>query len=195
VNVGDPVLFRSIYAGNVRWCFPSRYVGDWEGRDGLYCQPGNEGKCMARGADGRYLEHWANGVPPTDLVGDKGHVLRFMRPGDAHTIEICWDRDWRHVCWYVNLQAPPVVRGDRFDQPAEPFVAMTEGTVARFPAYPPYGGIHDRIVPHLTVAQAELDETAARVQPLLPLRSRVETVVLYEHVDANTWREVHTFGL
>lgn len=80
-------------------------------------------------------------------------------------------------------------------EPAEPFVAMTEAMVARFPAYPPYGGIHDRIVPHLTVAQAELDETAARVEPLLPLRSRVETVVLYEHLDADSWREVHTFGL
>ena len=78
---------------------------------------------------------------------------------------------------------------------AEPFVAMTEALVARFPDYPPYGGIHDRIVPHLTVAQARLDETAARVESLLPLRSRVETVVLYERLDAETWREVHTFGL
>jgi 2'-5' RNA ligase len=80
-------------------------------------------------------------------------------------------------------------------EPAEPFVAMTEAMVARFPDYPPYGGIHDRIVPHLTVAQAELDETAARVEPLLPLRGRVETVVLYERVDADAWREAHTFGL
>jgi 2'-5' RNA ligase len=80
-------------------------------------------------------------------------------------------------------------------EPAEPFVAMTEAMVARFPDYPPYGGIHERIVPHLTVAQGELDETAARVQPLLPLSSRVETVVLYEHVDADHWREAHTFEL
>ena len=80
-------------------------------------------------------------------------------------------------------------------EPPEPFVAMTEAMVARFPAYLPYGGIHDRIVPHLTLAQAQLDETAARVEPLLPLRSRVETVVLYEHVDADTWREVHTYHL
>jgi 2'-5' RNA ligase len=80
-------------------------------------------------------------------------------------------------------------------EPREPFVAMTEAMVARFPDYPPYGGIHERIVPHLTLAQAELEETAARVEPLLPLHSRVETVVLYEHVDADSWREIHTFGL
>jgi 2'-5' RNA ligase len=80
-------------------------------------------------------------------------------------------------------------------EPPEPFVAMTVGMVARFPDHPPYGGIHDRIVPHLTVAQAELDETAARIEPMLPLRSRVDTVVLYERVDADAWREAHTFGL
>ena len=116
MNVGDVVLFRSIYGGHVRWCFPSRYAGDWEGRQGLYCQPGNRGKGMRRDDGGRYLEAWMNGVPPFDQVWDKGHVLRFMQAGDAHTIEICWGRDWNLVCWYVNLQARLVIRGDRFDQ-------------------------------------------------------------------------------
>jgi hypothetical protein len=80
-------------------------------------------------------------------------------------------------------------------EPSEPFVEMTEALVDRFPGYPPYGGIHAGIVPHLTVAQTRLDETAARVEPLLPLHSRVETVVLYEHVEADHWREIHTFEL
>jgi hypothetical protein len=72
---------------------------------------------------------------------------------------------------------------------------MTEAMVRRFPDYPPYGGIHDRIVPHLTVAQAQLDDTEALAEPLLPLHSRVETVVLYEHAYADHWHEVHTFDL
>ena len=38
-----------------------------------------------------------------------------MRPGDAHTIELCWDHDWSLKCWYVNLQAPLVVNGACFD--------------------------------------------------------------------------------
>jgi 2'-5' RNA ligase len=80
-------------------------------------------------------------------------------------------------------------------EPAEPFAAMTEAMLERFPEYPPYGGIHDRIVPHLTVAKSQLDETAALVEPLLPLRSRVETVVLYQHVAARHWHEVETFVL
>ena len=116
LRVGDAVLFRSIYRGNVRWCFPSRYVGDWKGRHGLYCAPGSAGKTMTRNAEGRYLADWASGVPPVDAVWDKGHVLRFMRAGDAHTVEICWDHDWNLTSWYINLNSPIVVRGDRFDE-------------------------------------------------------------------------------
>ena len=116
LHPGDPVLFRSIYRGSVRWCFPSHYVGQWEDRHGLYCRPGNAGKTMTRNAEGRYLADWANGVPPVDALWEKGHVLRFMRAGDAHTVELCWDPDWNFVCWYINLNSPIVVHGDRFDQ-------------------------------------------------------------------------------
>jgi hypothetical protein len=80
-------------------------------------------------------------------------------------------------------------------EPAAPFAALTEAMVDRFPDFPPYGGAHDRIVPHLTVAEAQLDETAERVEPLLPLHRRAESVVLYEQVRADHWREVETFRL
>jgi 2'-5' RNA ligase len=80
-------------------------------------------------------------------------------------------------------------------EPAEPFVAMTEAMVERFPDYPPYGGLHDRIVPHLTVAQTALDESAALVEPFLPLHSRVEEIVLYVHMQGDHWHEAHTFDL
>src|SRR6188474_1156057 len=36
-------------------------------------------------------------------------------------------------------------------EPAEPFVALTELLAGAFPEYPPYGGAHDEIVPHLTL--------------------------------------------
>jgi hypothetical protein len=80
-------------------------------------------------------------------------------------------------------------------EPATPFVAMTESMAARFPGFPPYGGVFPSIVPHLTVAQAQLDETAALVEPLLPLASRVEAVVLYAHAQGEHWHDVHTFDL
>ena len=67
--------------------------------------------------------------------------------------------------------------------------------IERFPAFPPYGGALEEIVPHLTIAEARLDEAEAAVRELLPLHGRAEAVVLYEHVEADHWREVETFRL
>jgi 2'-5' RNA ligase len=80
-------------------------------------------------------------------------------------------------------------------EPAEPFVAMTEAMVVRFPDVQPYGGVFSSIVPHLTVAQAQLDETAGLVEPLLPLASRAASVVLYESADGRHWQEHRVFDL
>lgn len=38
-------------------------------------------------------------------------------------------------------------------EPPNPFVAMTSALVRTFPEFPPYGGEHASVVPHLTVAQ------------------------------------------
>ena len=80
-------------------------------------------------------------------------------------------------------------------EPAEPFVSMTDALIERFPGFPPYGGTYSSIVPHLTVAAAQLDETAVELEPLLPLASRVESIVLYASVDGVHWREHATFDL
>jgi 2'-5' RNA ligase superfamily protein len=80
-------------------------------------------------------------------------------------------------------------------EPGEPFVRMTEALVERFPDHQPYGGAFDTIVPHLSVAQAELDETEAELEPLLPLGSRAESVVLYERAGGDHWLPVETFSL
>jgi 2'-5' RNA ligase len=79
--------------------------------------------------------------------------------------------------------------------PAEPFVRMTEAMVARFPSWPPYGGVFKSVIPHLTVAQELLDDVAVQVEPLLPIASRVESVVLYESADGVHWHEHTTFDL
>jgi len=80
-------------------------------------------------------------------------------------------------------------------EPAEPLAAMTEAMVARFPEFPPYGGVFSSIVPHLTVAQTQLDETAQLIEPLLPLGSRAGSVVLYESADGRHWQEHTVFDL
>jgi 2'-5' RNA ligase len=80
-------------------------------------------------------------------------------------------------------------------EPTEAFVAMTEAIVRRFPDWQPYGGVFKSITPHLTVAQQSLDEVAVQLEPLLPLASRVESVVLYESADGVHWHEHTTFDL
>jgi hypothetical protein len=114
MRVGDVVLKRSIYRGNVRWTFPHRVAGEWDGRIGIYCGPGNRGKLMRRGPDG-YLKRWITDAPPFDHAWVDTHILRFERAGAAHSVELCWREDWSFVGWYVNLQAPTVVNGRCFD--------------------------------------------------------------------------------
>jgi hypothetical protein len=107
VDPGDRVLLRSIYRGRVRWTWPHHFVGTHEtGRVGIYVQPGTRGKLMKRALRSGYLEAWARGDPPIDDVWERSRVLRFMREGDAHTIELFWDEAWSFLGRYVNLQAP-----------------------------------------------------------------------------------------
>jgi 2'-5' RNA ligase len=80
-------------------------------------------------------------------------------------------------------------------EPAQPFARMIEALVQRFPEYPPYGGSFLKIVPHLTVAQAEFDEAVSTLEPWLPLSTRAERAVLLERAQAQHWREVASFDL
>jgi len=54
--------------------------------------------------------------------------------------------------------------------PAAPFVALTEALVRAFPAWPPFGGLHENIVPHLTVARGDeptLQQADAELRAML----------------------------
>jgi 2'-5' RNA ligase len=65
--------------------------------------------------------------------------------------------------------------------PAEPFVAMTEALADAFPAFPPYGGEFDEIVPYVTVAESDEDVLAVVERDLvaqLPVETRCERVWL-----------------
>lgn len=110
---GDTVLFRSVYRGDVRWCFPHHFVEGWDDRFVLYLRPGNRGKLM--GHDEDYLVRWASGDPPRDHVWQRHHVLWHIRLGEPHALGLFWSEDWQFTGWYVNLQAPTQLRGGRFD--------------------------------------------------------------------------------
>jgi hypothetical protein len=78
-------------------------------------------------------------------------------------------------------------------EPPEPFVALTEAVVAAYPAYTPYGGEFDSIVPHLTAAEGDpelLNEAERAILPSLPISAEAHEVVLLEEVEPNLarWR-------
>ena len=84
---------------------------------------------------------------------------------------------------------PNVVRLD--PRPAEPFRRLTEALVAAFPGYPPYGGVHEEIVPHLTIAQDVPDDYYAAAEhalpAYLPVRDYVREAWLIGHTPDQPW--------
>jgi 2'-5' RNA ligase len=83
-------------------------------------------------------------------------------------------------------------------EPSEPFTALTELIAARFPDYPPYDGIHDVVIPHLTVAEGgpELqDEVESALTERLPIAARADDVVFLFEGDDGLWFEAHRFSL
>ncbi len=79
--------------------------------------------------------------------------------------------------------------------PDQPFRALTAAVWARFPDYPPYGGAHSDVIPHLTVGhdapEAVLRAAAASIEPRLPVRARVRAAQLIQgSAEPGSWRTV-----
>jgi hypothetical protein len=146
----------------------------------------------------RYDESAAKGVPAHITV-----LVPFVPPDDI-------DERLIEDLWELFAQAEPFSCSygttARFDdeviylapEPARPFVELIERIVARYPAYPPYGGIHDVIVPHLTIGLAELgapfDEIDRDVRPRLPIRAQAREVWLMQGDDHWETRAVIPLG-
>jgi hypothetical protein len=96
-------------------------------------------------------------------------ALERVRRFDRHV----WLEPTPHACW----------------------VGLIEETSRRFPETPPYGGVFDTVVPHLTVGEAtlaattdEIHEAAEReLASRLPLRFRVDALSLLEEAADGTW--------
>ncbi len=75
--------------------------------------------------------------------------------------------------------------------PEEPFARFTAAVATRWPETPPYGGAHEEIVPHLTVAHSDdpelLDRLDSELASQLPLTAVAAEVWLLEYRDA-VWR-------
>jgi hypothetical protein len=85
-------------------------------------------------------------------------------------------------------------------RPAEPFTALTSAVLSAFPAYPPYGGEYDDVVPHLTVGHgvegSNLRDVERQVLPHLPIHMEVTTAGLWVGSDApGSWAQVAALPL
>jgi 2'-5' RNA ligase len=133
-------------------------------------------------------------------------VLHPLMPADQLTPEVLQ----RAADALVGL-APfdyRLARIGRFDgvlylapEPAAPFVALTEALVRAFPAFPPFAGVHDRIVPHLTVAQGDartLQEADAELRAGLrahgPVAAHCRELCLLQNTSGR-WQPWHRLPL
>jgi 2'-5' RNA ligase len=93
-------------------------------------------------------------------------------------------RRWPDVLWL----AP---------QPAERFAELTLALVERYPEHPPYEGVHDDLIPHLTVAMRKQapPEVEAELRRALPIAATARDVVQLEEHEPDRWRERHRFPL
>ena len=87
-------------------------------------------------------------------------------------------------------------------EPAGPFRALTTSVWDAFPDHAPYGGAHDEVVPHLSIAERRLGSLPAvqgadqAVNTGLPLSTSIDTVLLIAGTQApNSWRLLHEFRL
>lgn len=83
-------------------------------------------------------------------------------------------------------------------EPAEPFTDLIELIVSRYPEYPPYEGIHDEVIVHLTVAEGDAElqnEVDAGLTPRLPIEAEAREVTMIVEDAAGHWRAGERFPL
>jgi len=112
--------------------------------------------------------------------------------------EAAFDVHLRHArIWDAGGGAPEgVVWLD--PEPSAPFVRLTEALGRAFPEFPLYGGLHDTIVPHLTIAtddRRQLRAVQAAAVRQLPFRRRVSWATLIVEGADGRWRTRRRFPL
>lgn len=75
-------------------------------------------------------------------------------------------------------------------EPSQPFLDLTNAVWRRWPECPPYGGLHDELIPHLTIAK-----THVGVDAVLPIKCRAAEVQLLQEDDAGVFQVRRRFSL
>jgi 2'-5' RNA ligase len=124
-------------------------------------------------------------VPLTELDVVTPHLVELFAAEPRFSFELTHVGRFPGVAWL----AP---------DPAEPFSRLTALVEARFLDYPPYEGIHDVVIPHLTVAEGGVelqDEVEAALTPHLPIAARADEVTLIVEDESGRWRTGERFPL
>jgi hypothetical protein len=86
--------------------------------------------------------------------------------------------------------------------PADPFRRLTAAVWDAFPAYPPFGGAYDDVIPHLTIANRPTDGVLAMqavesvIQPQLPVNAFIDRVLLIAGAQTpDSWRVLYEIPL
>ena len=164
--------------------------GAWEepGRTALVV-PAPEAEEAVGSLRRRYAAGGAEGVP--------AHVTLLIPFAPAAELEPLLPAledvvsSWRPVAFTLRtVRRWPVVVWLE-PEPSAPFAAMTEALVSAFPVYLPYEGMHEEVIPHLTVVSrdddAVLARVAAEIERALPIDCAGDTVELLERRDDGRW--------
>jgi 2'-5' RNA ligase len=150
-------------------------------------------------SDWRTQHDWSaqHGVPahitllfpfvPTEKIDDRLHAeLRALFAAlPAFSFQLARVARFPEVAWLAPV-------------PAQPFKALIEAISSQYPEYPPYEGIHDEVIPHLTVAEgdAELqDEVEAALAPALPIEAEARSVSLILEDESGWWNPGERYPL
>jgi hypothetical protein len=83
-------------------------------------------------------------------------------------------------------------------EPEEPFKSLIGAVASRYPDYPPYEGMHEDVIPHLTVAEgaADLqDEVDAALTPSLPIAAEATSISLFLEDETGWWSRGRRYPL
>jgi 2'-5' RNA ligase len=82
--------------------------------------------------------------------------------------------------------------------PSDPFRRLTDLIFSRYPDYPPYEGIHEEVIPHLSVGRGDTafqDEVDIALTPHLPIAADAGEVTLIVEDESEHWTESERFPL
>jgi 2'-5' RNA ligase len=124
---------------------------------------------------------------PQELVDEKllDDLRNLFAAQSAFTYRLARVRRFPDVAWL----AP---------EPAEPFTELTALIASHYPDYPPYEGIHDVVIAHLTVAEGDVDLQDAvdnALTPHLPIEAAATEVTMIVEDDAGRWSAGERFRL